>query len=245
MIRALLKDKKGRVLFSLLIIFGIVLMSVSTKKVSDAAYMASVHMDNCPVIIIDAGHGGFDGGAVANDGTEEKNINLQIALKVDEFCMALGYNTLLVRDDDRAVNDVISTIRSKKVSDLQNRLKLMNEYDNAVYVSVHMNKYSTGGPKGAQVFYSPKTSETSKTLAISVQSSIIKYVQNNNKRVVKQGDMNIFLLYNATVPAIITECGFLSNSEDLANLKDEEYQSKLAFSIALGINEYFQTNNKG
>ena len=115
----------------------------------------------------------------------------------------------------------------------------MTKYDNAIYVSIHMNKYTTDGPRGAQVFYSTNTQEESKRLAISVQSSIIEYVQSDNNRVIKPGGKDIYLLNNATIPAIITECGFLSNNNDLTNLKDDAYQRNLAFSIAVGINNYF------
>ena len=189
-------------------------------------------------IIIDAGHGGFDGGAVADDGTEEKTLNLQIALKLNEFCNAFGYKTLLVRDDDFAINTIGDNIRTKKVSDMKNRLELMKKYPNALYVSIHMNKYTDSSPHGAQVFYSQKK-EASKTLAIFVQSAIIEYVQKDNTRKVKSGNKDIFLLDNATSPTIIAECGFLSNKNDLELLKNEAYQQKLSFAVFLGINRYF------
>ena len=188
-------------------------------------------------IIIDAGHGGFDGGAVASDGTIEKELNLEIALKLDAVLRAIGFKTVLVRNGDDSIDDSGSSTHSKKVSDMNNRLEFMKKYSNSIFVSIHMNKYSTSQPHGAQVFFSPCAD--SERLAVCIQSSVSKNVQTDNKRVVKKASKDIYLLYNAVVPAVIAECGFLSNPGDLGNLKDSEYQKKIAFSIATGIIDYF------
>ena len=193
--------------------------------------------NTAPTVIIDAGHGGFDGGAVAHDGTVEKDINLPIALKLQATLNLLGYNTVMVRTEDVAVNDANDKGVSAKVSDIKNRVEMMKQYPNAIFVSIHMNKYQTTQPHGAQVFYS-KIGD-SEILAKSIQNSIAARVQNNNKRVVKQTTKDIYLLYHATVPSVIVECGFLSNLDDLSNFKSSEYQSKIAFSIADGIIKYY------
>ena len=190
-------------------------------------------------VIIDAGHGGFDGGAVAHDGTVEKDINLPIALKLQATLNLLGYNTVMVRTEDVAVNDANDKGVSAKVSDIKNRVEMMKQYPNAIFVSIHMNKYQTTQPHGAQVFYS-KIGD-SEILAKSIQNSIATRIQTDNKRVVKQTTKDIYLLYHATVPSVIVECGFLSNLDDLSNFKSSEYQSKIAFSIADGIIKYYKS----
>lgn len=187
------------------------------------------------VIIIDAGHGGFDGGAVASDGTIEKDINLDIALKLNDLLMAFGYKTIMVRTDDTSTDD-LDVSGSKKASDIKNRVKLMQKYENSIFVSIHMNKYSTSQPNGAQVFYS--LFGDSKNMAESIQSSIAGLLQVGNKRVVKPTTKDIYLLSHATVPAVIVECGFLSNPSDLANFKDDDYRKKMAFCIADGLINY-------
>lgn len=184
-------------------------------------------------------HGGFDGGAVAADGTIEKDLNLEIALKLDAVLRALGYSTVMVRTSDVATNDPSDNGKSAKSSDIKNRVALMKKYPDSIMVSIHMNKYSTTQPHGAQVFYA--VSEGSDVLAQCIQQSVAAHVQTDNRRVIKKTTKDIYLLYNAVVPAVITECGFLSNPQDLANLKNEDYQLKIATAVAFGIIEYFGT----
>lgn len=176
---------------------------------------------------------------MAKDGTVEKNINLNISLKLEQFCKLLGYKTVMIRNDDSSVSGN-SNKSNTKVNDMYNRLEYMSKYNNGIFVSIHVNKFESSTAKGAQVFYSPNI-EGADILAESVQSSIVSNLQNGNKRVIKKATKNIFLLYNAKVPAIIAECGFLSNDEDLTNLKNDEYCNKLAFSIALGIQKYYNS----
>ena len=194
--------------------------------------------NNFPVIIIDAGHGGEDGGAIGADGTNEKNINLEIALKLNEILTAMGYKTRMVRTTDISIhNENSNTLREKKVSDIRNRAAIMEEYKNCFYVSVHQNKYEDSRIWGAQTFYSPND-EASKTLAQFIQTSIATELQPDNKRLIKESGTSIYVLYNATKPAVMVECGFISNPNELSQLKTEEYQSKMAFSIMSGIINY-------
>lgn len=183
-------------------------------------------------------HGGFDGGAVAFDGTVEKDLNLQIALKFEVILKLYGYKTVMVRTEDVAVNDPSDSGVSAKSSDIRNRVAIMKKYPKAIFVSIHMNKYQTTQPHGAQVFYA-KT-EGSDLLAEFIQSSVATLVQTDNKRAIKPTTKDIYLLYHATVPSVIAECGFLSNQNDLANLKTPDYQLKIAFSIANGIINYYK-----
>ena len=186
-------------------------------------------------------HGGFDGGAVAFDGTVEKDLNLEIALKLDAVLRGVGYKTVLVRSSDTATNDPTDGEKAK-VSDIKNRVKIMEKYPNGVFVSIHMNKYSTTQPHGAQVFYSKV--DGSDQLATFIQTSVATHVQTDNKRVVKPTTKDIYLLNHATVPAVIVECGFLSNPNDLENLKMQDYQLKLAVSVSYGIMDYLKSDVK-
>ena len=194
-------------------------------------------------VIIDAGHGGFDGGAVAADGTVEKDINLKISNLIADMLRSVGYNVVLTRGADVSTDDVeTNTIAVKKKSDLKNRLELMKDYPDAVFVSIHLNKFTTSAARGSQVFYSAKFDE-SKELGESIQRSIIELLQPENTRVNKQATSSTYLLYNATIPAVLVECGFLSNKTELELLKTYEYQKKMAFCCFLGITEFL--SNKG
>lgn len=191
-----------------------------------------------PTVIIDAGHGGFDGGAAASDGTVEKNINLQISQKTAEILKFSGYNVIMTRNSDTGTEDDESVaIAKRKKSDLANRLQIMKDNTDAVFVSIHLNKFTTSAANGAQVFYTKNFTEA-QSLANAVQSSIISLIQPQNTRVVKQGTDSTYLLKNAVVPAIIVECGFLSNKTELEKLKTDAYQSQMAFAIAGGICDF-------
>ncbi len=188
-------------------------------------------------IIIDAGHGGEDGGAIANDGTLEKDINLDISLKLNDILSILGYKTKLIRNTDTDLHTSGDSIRERKVSDIRNRFEIMNQGGNCLYISIHQNKFSNESVRGAQTFYSPNNDE-SKELASFVQKSISSQLQKDNDRIIKESGTDIFLLYNATKPTVMVECGFISNASDLNNLKDTNYQNEMALSIAMGILNY-------
>ena len=181
-------------------------------------------------------HGGFDGGAVASDGTVEKDLNLKIALKLDTVLRVMGYKTVLTRDADLSLEDE-DISGSKKVSDMKNRLKIMQSYPDAIFVSIHMNKYTTSQPNGTQVFYG--VTDGSEQLAKSIQTAVKQALQPLNHRVVKKTTKDIYLLYHSVVPSVIVECGFLSNEEDLTKMKSEEYQKAISWAIAEGVIKYF------
>lgn len=227
--------------FGIFVFVAFFALSVFVYYVSGKAGIPVSSDSGEPVIIVDAGHGGFDGGAVADDGTVEKDLNLQIALKLNDMLRMAGYKTILTRKDDTPTSDPdAKTIREKKHTDLLNRMKLIKETPNAYFVSIHQNMYGSSSSSGAQVFYSPNNPE-SEELAKKVQHSIKSRIQNNNKREIKKSGKSIYLLYYAEKPAVLIECGFMSNPGELNNLKKEEYQKKLAFSILCGINEYFSS----
>ncbi len=197
----------------------------------------TISVDNLPVIIIDAGHGGEDGGAVGIDGTYEKDINLQISLKLNDLLSIFGYQTHLIRTTDTAIHTLGDTIRERKVSDIHNRTDTMNLYKNCIYLSIHQNKYSDSRIWGAQTFYSANFDE-SKEIAQFIQNAVSSQLQPENKRHIKKSGTDIYVLYNATKPAVMVECGFVSNQNELSQLKDGIYQNNMALSIATGIINY-------
>lgn len=192
-----------------------------------------------PTIIIDAGHGGFDGGTSSDDGIIEKDINLKISLYLCEYLNFFGFNTILTREKDESLeSDGLSTIREKKSSDIHNRMDLMEKTDNALFVSIHQNHYSVEKYYGLQVFYSPNFSDESSQLAQSIQETVTELLQQDNERQIKKCGTSVYLMYNAVKPAVLVECGFLSNHNESQLLKTEEYQKKIAFCVALGIRDY-------
>lgn len=230
--------KRKKFLTAIICLFSAVCVLSVSYNYSNVSKYAVAKVYTQKTVIIDAGHGGFDGGAVANDGTMEKNINLNIALAVGDMLSLNGIKVIYTRTEDKGTEDSDSeSIRNRKRSDLNNRLKIMKENPEAVFVSVHLNKFTTSTAKGAQVFYSDNF-EDSKVLGGLIQESIKNRIQKENHRVIKKGTSDTFLLHNATVPAVIVECGFLSNSSELELLKSEEYQGKMAFAVFCGINDF-------
>ena len=191
-----------------------------------------------PTVILDAGHGGIDGGAVAADGSSEKDVNLAITLKVEAILKSYGFHTVMVREDDRSVHSPEArTTREIKVTDIHNRMKLFESTPNSILVSIHQNHYSSSSVKGAQVFYS-KNTQSSALLADCIQNSIASQLQPWNTRATKPSGSSIYLLYNAKATAVLVECGFISNPEENRSLHDESYQGRMAFCIAQGILQY-------
>ena len=235
---------KGRTAAVLSLILCLAFFSTLMRgRISTSAVSGSV--TGRPTVILDAGHGGFDGGAVAPDGTVEKEINLKIALKLREFLKLGGYEVVMTRDSDVSTDDVeTDKIAARKKSDLKNRLKLMKDYPDAVFVSIHLNKFTTSAAAGSQVFYGAGRKE-SKKLGEDIQKSIVRLLQPENTRVNKQATSSTYILYNATLPAVLVECGFLSNTAELKRLKTEEYQNKMAFGIFCGIMDYHKIAEEG
>ena len=187
------------------------------------------------VWVIDAGHGGEDGGAVAVDGSKESDMNLAIARRLDALLVLLGEETRMTRTEDISIHDgSASTLREKKRSDLENRVELVNSTQGAILVSIHQNSLpSSKRTQGAQVFYGKK--EWSAELANTVQRALNQTVNAGNEKTKKAIDASIFLMKNVTAPAILIECGFLSNESETALLKSADYQQKLAIVIASGL----------
>ena len=199
-----------------------------------------------PTVILDPGHGGEDGGAVGIDGIIEKDINLAISLKLKNLLEASGHKVIITRDKDIAIYDNdASTLREKKRSDLKNRMNIINSNKNpdTIFVSIHQNKFPNPKYFGTQIFYSVNDNK-SQELAEKIKESVVGLLQPENDREIKPANKKIFLLHNAEVPAVVVECGFLSNNEEANKLKDKKYQSQMAFSVYCGIINYFMNNSK-
>ena len=182
------------------------------------------------IIVLDAGHGGADGGASGPDGTRECDLNLAITLKTDAVLGLLGEQTLLLRstDTDLSSSDAKS-ISQKKVSDIRRRVELTNSQPGAILVSIHCNTYSQEKYHGAQVFYTGGAKEFGETMQLALKNG----VDPTNARMAKAVSPDVYLMNHIKVPGILVECGFLTNQEELTNLKDPDYQTRLAVTIAV------------
>lgn len=188
-------------------------------------------------IVIDAGHGGVDGGAVGKAGTLEKDINLLIAKKVKYYIEENGDTCVMIREIDEDLYGEYGSGKSKKQQDLKKRKDFIKEYNADIFVSIHLNSFPNS--KGAQVFYQ-KGNEEGSLLAKSIQTELVKYVDTTNKRIEKESN-TYYILKNNKIPSVIVECGFLSNPGEEKLLKDDTYQNKIATSIFYGIERYFES----
>lgn len=191
---------------------------------------------NGEVIIIDAGHGGADSGAVGKNGSLEKDINLKLSLKLKTALENTGYKIILTRDGDTLCSED-KNIKNKKRADTKHRLKISEDNPGALFLSIHMNHFTDPSVKGAQVFYSPKNKD-SKVLAEIIQQEIKNKVDNNNTRLTKEAYSSIYIMKHISNPAVLIECGFISNGEEEMLLNKDEYQNKLVKAITDAVNIY-------
>ena len=177
-------------------------------------------------------------GAESSNGTTEAELNLKIALKLQNLLEQSGCTVLLTRSDENEIYDAGSnTIREKKVSDMKNRVKIGNESSADIFVSIHLNKIDQSQYDGWQTFYK-KNNEESKRLATCIQNSLNEAIQKENNRTPAQLN-TVYLMKHVEIPITIVECGFLSNPEEEKLLQTDEYQEKLAWGIYNGITDYF------
>lgn len=212
----------------------------SAADAGTSAYTSTGRISVKPVIIIDAGHGGIDGGAVGVSGTVEKNVNLQIAIKLRNKLTVLGFKVVMTRETDISIHDPdAATVRQKKASDLKNRLKLTELYPNSILISIHQNTINVPSVRGAEVFYSPNN-ESSRVLASYIQDALNAQMRAGKPRTITEAGSNLYLFYNATNTAVLVECGFLSNSDEEALLCSDEYQDMLALTISTALLTYLK-----
>ena len=186
-------------------------------------------------IIIDAGHGGVDGGATSCTGMLESNLNLQIALRLEDLMHLLGYQTKMIREEDISVYTEGDTIAQKKISDLKERVRIVNETENAILISIHQNTFPDNRYGGAQVFYA--NTDHSRELANLLQNTLISTLNNGSNRQCKKAD-GVYLMKQIEKTGVLIECGFLSNPTEEALLRSDDYQKKLCCVIASAIGNF-------
>lgn len=189
--------------------------------------------------IIDAGHGGVDGGAVSCTGIHESAVNLQIALRLDDLMHLLGMDTKMIRTEDISVYTYGETIAAKKSSDLKERVRIVNETANAILLSIHQNHYSDSYYSGAQTFY-PST-PGSEELARALQAEFVKTVNPGSNRQSKKAE-GLYIMKHIEKTGVLIECGFLSNREEEYKLRSQQYQKDLCCVIAAVCSRYLNQN---
>lgn len=206
------------------------------------AISQEIPVERAWTIVIDAGHGGEDGGAVSCTGVPESAINLEIALRLNDLFHLLGYRTRMIRTTDVSVYTSGTTLAQKKVSDLKERVRIIGETENPVLISVHQNTFSDVRCSGAQIFYN--RAEVSRNLAETMQKVFCQTLNPGISRSSKRAD-GVYLMENVSCTAVLAECGFLSNPQEEARLKTAEYQQKISCVIASSVSNFLdgQTND--
>ena len=227
--------KWGFALLCYLLIIGIFVSVTFWGNIAITAIAEKIPMERSDTIIIDAGHGGEDGGATSCSGKLESSFNLEIALKLNDLLHLLGYQTQMIRTTDRSVYTQGDTIAAKKVSDLKQRVKTVNETEDALLISIHQNTFPESRYRGAQVFYGP--AGESRQLADNLQTAFIETINPGSNRKSKKAD-GIYLMQHIDCTGILVECGFLSNPEEEAMLQTEEYQRRICCVIGATVAEF-------
>lgn len=236
-----MKNRKVYYLFIVSVLF-IAFLIIMINSASEINMTLSLQPNkNTSTIIIDAGHGGEDGGAVSDSGVLEKDINLKIANDTADLLTILGFNTIKTRNEDISLANDEATIRLRKVADMKKRLEIFNSSENNIILSIHQNKFTDSKYFGTQIFYSPNN-KNSEVLAENIKYTVQQLLQPENKRECKKAGSEIYLLKNTDNPAVIVECGFLSNNSECQKLTDKIYQKQMAYSIATGFLDYYNTN---
>lgn len=230
-------NKKTFLILIGIVVFLLVFISTCSKEI----IVQTTGNTKTYKIVVDAGHGAPDGGAVSSDGVEEAGLNLEIAEKLRDALEDEGFLVIMTREDENNIADTDKqkSLREMKSSDLNNRVNIANNSGADIMISIHMNKFEGGSSWGWQTFYS-KNSDEGKRLATLVQSSIQKNIDRVNKRVALSIE-GIKIVDKTNIPVIIVECGFLSNTEDLRLLQTEEYQNKIVIGIIDGVKEFYSS----
>ena len=227
---------KRRKLVVFILFIALFSVSLAVYKNDESAVFSG---EITKVIVLDAGHGLPDGGAVGMRGTIESELNIKIAKILREELTRKGYTVIMTREDENTISDGGSTVSERKKNDMHKRLDITNTSNADMFVSIHMNKFTDSRYRGAQVIYSGNFEE-SEILASSIQKRLHLLPDNESKRVEAKAPKGIFLLKNAKIPAAIVECGFLSNFDEEELLNTEKYQKELAKAILSGIEDYYE-----
>ena len=214
-------------------IYGFVYTAMQHNLAATAAALANKPL----TIVLDAGHGGEDGGAVSVSGTKESHLNLDIVLRIEQVMALCGMRTELIRSEDVSVHSSGDTISQRKNSDLKNRVSFVEQHTPAILVSIHQNHFSDGRYSGAQVFYAD--TEESKQLADLMQQSLCAGLDPSNHRKSKQAD-SVYLMDQISCTGVLVECGFLSNSNEAQLLNTEDYQIKIACVVSSTLSRFME-----
>lgn len=226
---------RGNVLMFYSLVIGLFLFGTLLGNQTVAVISEMVPMERLHRIVIDPGHGGEDGGAVSCTGKNESMFNLQISLRLNDLLHLLGYDTVMIRTTDTSVYTAGQTIAQKKVSDLKQRVRIVDRTYNPILVSIHQNTFPEGKYSGAQVFYA--SSAGSQELAKQLQDALVSALKPGSNRRAKQGS-GIYLLDKINAPGILVECGFLSNPQEEALLSTSDYQKKLCCVISASLSQF-------
>lgn len=227
--------------FILIIAFGTTLFRGGTDTILT---LSDVTVPKYTTVIIDAGHGGEDGGASSAAGLIEKDVNLEIATILCDMLRANDINVIMTREDDRLLYDrSVNYQGRKKKLDLAARLAVANSTPDAIFISIHMNSFTDSRYSGLQVWYSPNNQDSS-PLAELIRAKNHELLQPQNSRTTKSATSAINLLHNASCPAVLVECGFLSNPDEAALFENDEYRQRVAFMLFCSIIEFLNTGNE-
>ena len=209
---------------------------IGSRTVSVMALRQPV--ERAHTVVIDAGHGGEDGGAVSCTGVMEKQINLEIARRLNDLLHLLGYSTQMIRTTDVSVYTSGDTIARRKASDLQVRVKMVEKIDSPILVSIHQNLFPDARYSGAQVFYDP--AGKGQELAEALQATFCSTLNPGSHRAIKKAS-GIYLMEHISCPAILVECGFLSNPQEESLLRSDKYQKNISIVITAGVAEFLDS----
>lgn len=214
----------------LILAVAVTCAAVHSEQTSAERELAAGALYRGGTVVIDAGHGGEDGGAVSVTGQVESNINLQIALRLDQLFGLYGVNTVLLRTEDVSLHEESAvTLREKKVSDLHRRVELTQQVNGAVLISIHQNTYPGSASHGAQVFYGRE--KGSEELAHRMRETLLQFADPENRREVSPAPEHVYLMKHVTCPAVLVECGFLSNPQEEQKLLSDDYQIRLSAAL--------------
>lgn len=206
-------------------------------RMSDSVIPASVAADQRPVIVLDAGHGGLDSGAVGKSGLLEKDVNLSVVKHLQQMLELSGFEVVTTRDEDISIYDAgVEGIRNQKLSDMDNRLEIVQSYPDSIFLCIHQNNFTDPAYFGGQMFYNNNHPDN-RTLAQIMQNRFAQLQDGNDREIKLSGDELYLLRFNKN-PSLMIECGFLSNPDEEARLATEEYRQQIAFSIYCGLLEY-------
>lgn len=213
---------------------------IIAKNNLSKSIMTDADIGDKNIIVLDAGHGGMDGGCSTAEGKTEKVINLNVVLNAKDMMQLFGYEVETTRDTDTSIHDKgVEGIRNQKVSDMDNRLEIFNMHPNAICISIHQNTYTDPRYSGAQMFYS-ESNDNNQRFATIMQNKFVELLQPDNQREIKRCGSELFLCHYCSNPTIMIECGFLSNPEEAAKLTTKDYQQKVSFTVLAGLCEFDQ-----